>query len=181
MSRRKIKPQPKNKQIRRERASLPFKYTFLTVICGLILLAGFFGAARQHFVSIEYGIKNSKLRKQIEALESEKRSLINARETALAPSEIIKAAKKYGFAKIQNVAEVLPSENEDLTTEKVSVKKTSDQKQNEDSKTKVEKSDEKKAEKKLTDNSKTGTAKKDEKSVSEKPAKDSDTSKKGEK
>ncbi len=155
MSRRKINSKPKHKQIRRERASLPFKYSFLTVVCGLILLAGFFSAARQHFVLIEYGIKNSKLRKQIEALESEKRSLINARETALAPSEIIKAAKKYGFAKIQNVTEVLPSENEKPTAEKVSVKKISDEKSDEDSKTKIEKKDEKKIEKKPIDNSKT--------------------------
>lgn len=165
MSRRKInpKPQPKHKKIRRERDPLPWKYCFLTVICGLILLGGFFGAARQHFVSIEYGIKNSKLKKQIEELESEKRSLINARETALAPSEIVKAAKKYGFAKIQNAVEVIPAETLKPMAEKVSVRKIIVEKTDESSKVKEDK-DEKKVEKSVKDfdgKDKKGMTKKD--------------------
>jgi hypothetical protein len=168
MSRRKSNPQPKHKQIRRERDPLPWKYCFLTVVCGLVLLAGFFGAARQHFASIEYSIKNSKLKKQIEELESEKRSLINARETALAPSEILKAAKKYGFARIQNTLEVIPPETRKITAEKVSLKKISDEKTVEDSKTEIDKKNskdvEKKVEKSVKDSDskgKKGTTKKD--------------------
>lgn len=165
MSRRKSNPTPKHKQIRRERDPLPWKYCFLTVVCGLILLAGFFGAARQHFASIEYSIKNSKLKKQIEELESEKRSLINSRETALAPTEIIKAAKKYGFAKIENALEILPSETEKSKPEKVSVRKLADDETAKDSKTKSDTKDEKKT----VEKSKTKDTKKDEK-----PAKDTD-------
>lgn len=171
MSRRKSKTQPKHKQIRRERDPLPWKYCFLTVACGLILLAGFFGAARQHFVSIEYGIKNSKLRKQIEELEAEKRSLINARETALAPSEIIKAAKKYGFAKTQNTLEVLPSETSKPTAEKISARKIADENRDEDSKTKTEAKPEKTEEKKPAKS--TGDAdKKDKKGTTKKTVSD---------
>lgn len=166
MSRRKSNPQPKHKQIRRERDPLPWKYCFMTIVCGLILLAGFFGAARQHFASIEYSIKNSKLKKQIEELKTEKRSLINARETALAPSEIIKAAKKYGFSKIQNTLEVIGTETKKNITEKESVIKATVEK--EDSKTKTVNKDEKIIDKKSetpvknTDiKNKKGTTKKD--------------------
>lgn len=95
---------------------MPWKYCFLTVVCGLFLLAGFFAAARQHFLTIEYGIKNSKLRKQIESLEAENRSLINARETALAPTEIIKAAKKLGFT---NKAQTLPENSSEKASRSI--------------------------------------------------------------
>ncbi len=165
MSRRNTKPQPKYKQIRRERDPLPWKYCFLTVICGLILLAGFFGAARQHFVSIEYGIENSKLRKQIEELEAEKRNLINARETALAPKEILKAAKKYGFTDtIQQAIQYIPaSDTIKSVAENDSVRKITDELSGRDSKIKSDKKDDKKQENK-----------------SEKSAKDSDSKNKKE-
>jgi hypothetical protein len=60
----------------------------LTLICASILAAGFFYAARQHFSTIDLGLKNSKLRKQIEDLESERRRLVLAREVSLSPVEI---------------------------------------------------------------------------------------------
>ena len=63
----------------------------------MILVVGFFFAARQHFSSIDFGIKNSRLRKQIEELESSKRRLILAKEIALSPAEIKKAARKIGL------------------------------------------------------------------------------------
>ncbi|MDQ3064619.1 MAG: hypothetical protein M3R14_17405 [Acidobacteriota bacterium] len=87
----------KNKTQRAERDSIPWRYCFLTLACGLILVVGFFFAARQHFSSIDFGIKNSKLRKQIEELESSKRRLILAKEIALSPAEIKKAARKIGL------------------------------------------------------------------------------------
>jgi len=87
----------KNKAQRAERDSIPWRYCFLTLGCGLILVVGFFFAARQHFLSIDFGIKNSKLRKQIEELESSKRRLILAKEIALSPAEIKKAAQKIGL------------------------------------------------------------------------------------
>lgn len=103
MSRRKL---PENKKSQRgtatavaarQRDPIPWRYCLLTLGCGLVLVVGFFLAARQHFSSIDYGIKNSKLRKQIENLEADKRRFQLAREIALSPAEIKKAAQKMGF------------------------------------------------------------------------------------
>ena len=62
--------------------------------CAFLLVCGFFFAARQHFSSMDVGMKNSRLRKQIDDLESEKRRLLLAREVSLSPAEIKKAAVK---------------------------------------------------------------------------------------
>ena len=82
----------------RERAPLPWRYFTMTILCVLFLVVGFFFAARQHFSAIDYGIKNSRLRKQIDELETEKRQLMLAKEIALSPAEIKKAAKKMGLS-----------------------------------------------------------------------------------
>jgi hypothetical protein len=63
----------------------------------LMLVSGFFFAGPQHFSSMDYGMKNSRLRKQIDQLEAEKRRLLLTREVALSPMEIKKAAKKTGL------------------------------------------------------------------------------------
>lgn len=88
------------KRITRERDPIPWKYCLLTLVCGLFLVIGFFGAARQHFSSIDLGIQNSKLRKQIEELESEQRRLLLSKEIVMSPSEIKKTAKKLGFTEM---------------------------------------------------------------------------------
>ena len=62
--------------------------------CLTVLACGFFLAARQHFSSMDFGMKNSRLRKQIDDLESEKRRLMLAREVSLSPAELKKAALK---------------------------------------------------------------------------------------
>lgn len=72
----------------------------LILVCGLLVVAGFFFAGRQHFSSMDYGMKNSRLRKQIDDLESEKRRLLLAREISSSPMEIKKAAKKIGFGEL---------------------------------------------------------------------------------
>ncbi|HLL99733.1 MAG TPA: hypothetical protein VK400_01655, partial [Pyrinomonadaceae bacterium] len=54
----------------REGDPIPWRYCFLTLICGSLLVGGFFLAARQHFSAIDYGIKNAKLRQQKENLEA---------------------------------------------------------------------------------------------------------------
>jgi hypothetical protein len=63
------------------------------VLCGAVLAAGFFFAARQHFSSMELGIKNSQLRKQLSDLEAENRRLSLAKEVALSPTAIQKASR----------------------------------------------------------------------------------------
>jgi hypothetical protein len=91
----------KNKdRIKRDRDPIPWRYCLLTLVCGLILVVGFFFAARQHFLSIDFGIKNSKLRKQKDELESAQRQLLLAREIALSPIEIKKMAKKIGLTEM---------------------------------------------------------------------------------
>ena len=80
--------------------------------CATVLACGFFFAARQHFSSMDFGMKNSHLRKQIDDLESEKRRLLLAREVSLSPTELKKAALK---AKVV-VADAVTSELASLTT-----------------------------------------------------------------
>lgn len=69
----------------------------LMAVCSALLVSGFFFAGRQHFSSMDYGMKNSKLRNQIIQLEAEKLRLVHAREVSLSPGEIRKAAKKAGI------------------------------------------------------------------------------------
>ena len=86
-----------------------FRVYALIFVCGLLLIGGIFLAGRQHFSSMDYGMKNSRLRKQIDDLEAEKRRLLLAREISLSPMEIKKAAMKVGFtdpAAIQTVAQI---------------------------------------------------------------------------
>jgi hypothetical protein len=73
----------------------------------LLTVSGVFFAGRQHFSWMDYGMKNSKLRKQIEDLQSEKRRLLLAREISLSPMEIKKAAKKVGIADIDSEQSVV--------------------------------------------------------------------------
>src|SRR5687768_1133977 len=76
---------------------LPWSFVLLAVICACVVAAGFFFAARQHFTSMEYGLKNSKLREQLQNLEAEKRRLLLAREVAHSPVAISKAARGLGM------------------------------------------------------------------------------------
>lgn len=93
-------PRNTTQKIKRERDPIPWRYCLMTLFCGFLLVGGFFIAARQHFSSIDFSIKNSKLKKQIEELEAEKRRLILSKEIALTPSEIKKAAKKLGLTEM---------------------------------------------------------------------------------
>ena len=78
----------------------------LMAVCGLLLISGFFFAGRQHFSSMDYGMKNSRLRKQVDELQAEKRRLLLAREVSLSPNEIKKAAKKTGMVDTATEVEV---------------------------------------------------------------------------
>lgn len=100
MSRRKITKNTAADKGTRGSEPIPWRYCLLTLVCGFFLVVGFFGAARQHFSSIDLGIKNSKLRKQAEELEAEQRRLLLTKEVVLSPGEIKKAAKKIGFTEM---------------------------------------------------------------------------------
>jgi hypothetical protein len=69
----------------------------MVLACMGVLAAGIFLAARQHFASMDLGMKNSKLRSHIEQLEGEKRRLIYAREMASSPNELKRSARKAGL------------------------------------------------------------------------------------
>ena len=97
MSRKKNSQNDQSKKTKRQANPVPWRYCVLTLFCGLLLISGFFFAARQHFSSIDYSIKNSRLRKQLDELEADKRRLVLAKEIALSPAEIKKVAKKIGF------------------------------------------------------------------------------------
>ena len=129
MSRRNLTKNKNTKQIRRERDPIPWRYCFLTLVCGLILVVGFFLAARQHFSSIDYGIKISKLKKQKSEMEDAQRQLLLDKEIVLSPSELKKAAKKLGLtemtaANIETVSSV--DKPEKPKAEKISDIKTID-------------------------------------------------------
>lgn len=87
----------KRKQRPANRSPRRWPTYMLMLVCGLVLVSGFFLAGRQHFSSMDFGMKNSKLRKQIDDLEAEKRRLLLAREVSLSPMEIKKAAKRTGM------------------------------------------------------------------------------------
>lgn len=85
---------------------IPWTFMFWVVLCACVVATGFFFAARQHFTSMDYGIKNSRLREQLRNLEAENRRLILAREIALSPISIRKAAREVGLHDVKE--EVVP-------------------------------------------------------------------------
>ncbi len=109
MNQRKISQTNQKKKTKRGGNSIPWRYRVLTLTCGLLLITGFFFAARQHFSSIDYSIKNSRLRRQLDELEAEKRRLLLAKEIALSPAEIKKVAKKIGFTETANKIVAVPA------------------------------------------------------------------------
>jgi hypothetical protein len=104
MKKRNLPQNEKSERVRRERDPIPWRHCFLTLLCGGILVIGFFFAARQHFSSISLGMKNSELRKQRDDLQTEQRRLKVSREVAFSPTELEKAARNIGLEKISNVA-----------------------------------------------------------------------------
>lgn len=127
MSRKNIsqKSQPKSNRKNNRRAktsiSLPLRYRLLMLACGLVIVVGFFFAARQHFASVDFSMKNSKLRKMSEELEADKRRLLLAKEIALSPTELKKAAQKIGFTTTnaaKNIAEIARGNGKPTTNNK---------------------------------------------------------------
>ena len=93
---------------------LSWSFMLLVIACACVVAAGFFFAASQHFNSMDYGMKNSKLREQIQSLEAEKRRLLLAREVALSPLAIRKAANSLGLRQSSEVAAVQTSKKESV-------------------------------------------------------------------
>ena len=94
-----------NKQIRQLTAETTptWVYIAVTIACVCFLAIGFFFAARQHFTAMDLGIKNSKLRKQIEEMEGENRRLVLAREVVRSPLEMKRIAARRGLRNADEV------------------------------------------------------------------------------
>ena len=104
-----IRTRPRRKTVAPAR-DIPWSFMLLVIVCACVVAIGFFFAARQHFTSMDYGIKNSKLREQLENLEAEKRRLLVAREVALSPISVRKAARGIGLREVtEEVAAVTVS------------------------------------------------------------------------
>jgi hypothetical protein len=111
---------------------LSWSFMLLVIVCACVVAAGFFFAARQHFNSMDLSIKNSRLRDQLQNLETEKRRLLLAREVALSPMAIRKAANSIGMRRgaemaavqVSNKESVLKSEVGTSTLTKISASKS---------------------------------------------------------
>ncbi len=137
MSRKKTTKNPTPKKNTIGRDPIPWRHCLLALVCGLFLVVGFFGAARQHFSSIDLGIKNSKLRKQVEELEADQRRLLLTKEVVLSPGEIKKAAKKMGFTEM-SASNIEVFRNNPETQQKTAENRTSETKRvNETAQTKT--------------------------------------------
>lgn len=90
---------------------LPWTFILLVIVCACVVATGFFFAASQHFTSMDYGIKNSKLREQLRNLEAEKRRLLLAREVASSPLAIRKAARGLGLGQSTGEMAAIPASN----------------------------------------------------------------------
>jgi hypothetical protein len=124
MKKRNLPKDTNREKVRREKDPIPWRYCLLTLVCGVFLVGGFFLAARSHFSSMDFGIKNSSLKKQIEDLESEKRRLLLLKEIAMSPTEIKKAAKKLGLTEMTASSFQVTGQNTEKT-EKPAVVKSS--------------------------------------------------------
>jgi len=105
----------------------PWKLYSLLFVSLSIVVTGFFFAGRQHFFSWDYSIKNSRLRKQVDDLETEKRRLLLAREVAQSPNEIKRAALKYvgnapsSTTLAQNTRATMPAPSKDRVAATLSI------------------------------------------------------------
>ncbi len=79
------------------REPVSWKFCITTILFGVLLAGGFFSAARQHFFSMDYGIRNSRLKTKIEDLRSRNRRLRLEKEVALSPETIREAAGRLGL------------------------------------------------------------------------------------
>ncbi len=94
--------------------ALPWFYVLLTILCAGFLAVGFFFAARQHFAAMDLGMKNSNLRQQIEAMESQQRQLTLAREVVRSPGEVMRIALNRGFQEKQDGVMAVNASNEQI-------------------------------------------------------------------
>ena len=106
-----IRTKPRTTAVASSSRELSWSFILLIIVCTGVVAAGFFFAASQHFTSMDYGIKNSKLREQLRDLEAEKRRLLLAREVASSPLAIRKAARGLGLERSTGEMAAIPVAN----------------------------------------------------------------------
>lgn len=99
MTKKKPYPERNVEKIKREHAPIPWRYCALSLACAVIMVAGFFFAAKQHFSSVDYSMRNSDMRKAREKLEAQRLKLRVERVEVASPETIEKAGMKIGLKK----------------------------------------------------------------------------------
>ncbi len=97
MKKRNTSRSTRSNKRRTDRKSMPIGTILITFLCGSIIFAGIFFAASQHFSSMSLGMKNSKLRKELDDFKAENRRLTLAKEIAMSPGQIRKLAREIGM------------------------------------------------------------------------------------
>lgn len=130
MKKRNLSKNSSREKIKRESDPIPWKFCLLTLVCGVVLVGGFFLAARSHFSSIDLSIKNSDLKKQLQGLEDEKRRLLLLKEKMMSLGEIKKNAKKIGLTVMtaSNIENLEAKNEKNSTPETKPEEKTADKK-----------------------------------------------------
>lgn len=99
--------------MRKTPRAISLRSVLVVASLGLVFAAGIFHAASQYFRAVDYWMKNSRLKKQIDELQAEKRRLLLAKEIAMSPGEIGRAARRLG---------VVRPPSQDAEAERASVK-----------------------------------------------------------
>ena len=113
------RPAVKRKPAAKQRRRLSLGALALTAACAAIVAGGLFTVAVQHFASMDLGMQNSKLRKQVGDLEAEKRRLLLAKEVTLSPGEIKRTALRLGFGEAEAVPMVASVKQEAMPEPRV--------------------------------------------------------------
>ncbi|MCU0239097.1 MAG: hypothetical protein MUC29_06615 [Pyrinomonadaceae bacterium] len=157
-------------RVKREKDPIPWRYCILTLVFGVLLVGGFFFAARQHFGAVNLSMENDKLRKQRDELETGNRRLVLEKEKSLSYEELEKTAHQIGLVKLGSQAVAVVSDVKETVTktflpknqESIN-KKTTEKKKNSDKNDKSETKNDETNEVKDKNNSKSETEKKSNK------------------
>ena len=94
---RRLPRQHPNSPLRRELDGRALSRQVIWLACGLLLVAGFVGAATDHFAAMRYGYKSEELRREQARLMQEQRRLMFALEEVSSPAVLESRARELGL------------------------------------------------------------------------------------
>ncbi len=94
---RRLPQQHTNAPLRRELDRRALSRQLIWLACGLLLVAGFVGAATEHFAAIRYGYKSEELRREQARLMEAQRRLMLALEEVSSPAVLEARARELGL------------------------------------------------------------------------------------